>query len=149
MTTTRLPPDFKEFLRLLAAHGVEYLLVGGYAVSYHGYARATADMDVWVAATPENAEKLVAVLKEFGFDVPDLSPDLFLQPDTIVRLGEPPLRIELLTSISGVSFQDAYARRAVDHIEGLEVSLISLDDLKTNKRAAGRYKDLADLEQLP
>lgn len=149
MATTRLPPDFKEFLRLLAVHGVEYLLVGGYAVSYHGYARATADMDVWVAATPENAEKLVAVLKEFGFDVPDLSPDLFLQPDTIVRLGEPPLRIELLTSISGVSFQDAYARRAVDHIEGLEVSLISLDDLKTNKRAAGRYKDLADLEQLP
>lgn len=149
MATTRLPADFKEFLRLLAAHGVEYLLVGGYAVSYHGYARATADMDIWVAATPENAEKLVAVLKEFGFDVPDLSPDLFLQPETIVRLGEPPLRIELLTSISGISFQDAYARRVVDRIEEVEISLISLDDLKTNKRAAGRHKDLADLEQLP
>jgi Mg2+ and Co2+ transporter CorA len=74
-----LPPDFKEFLRLLNTHGVEYLLIGGYAVGYHGYPRATNDMDIWIAIHPQNAERMVAVLRAFGFDTPDLSPDLFLQ----------------------------------------------------------------------
>ncbi|MCX7598707.1 MAG: nucleotidyltransferase [Armatimonadetes bacterium] len=143
MATTRLPPDFREFLRLLTANGVKYLVVGGYAVSYHGYARATAHMDIWVAADQANAEKLVVALKEFGFDVPELSPDLFPQPDMVIRLGEPPLRIELLTDLPGLTFEVAFPRRVVDNIDGVEVSLISLVDLKTNKKAAGRHKHLA------
>lgn len=99
MATAHLPPDFKDFLKLLNAHQVEYLLIGGYAVGYHGYPRATADMDVWIAIHPQNAEKLVAALKEFGFDVPELSVELFLTEDRIVRMGVPPLKTEIVTTI--------------------------------------------------
>lgn len=149
MATTPLPPDFRDFLRLLNAHGVEYLLVGGYAVGYHGYPRATADMDLWVALRPENAERLTAAVHEFGFEMPELQPAVFLEPDRIVRMGVPPLRIELLTTLSGVEFDACYARREVATLEGVEISLIALEDLKANKRAAGRHQDLNDLEHLP
>jgi hypothetical protein len=149
MTTTRLPTDFKEFLRLLAEHDVRYLIVCGYAVGYHGYPRATGDMDVWVDATPENAEQLVMALREFGFDVPELEPDLFLQPDRVIRMGHPPLRIELLTSVSGVDFSDCYSAREQDEIDETPVYFIGLEKLKENKRASGRHKDLDDLENLP
>jgi hypothetical protein len=144
-----LPPDFKEFLRLLNVHKVEYLLVGGYAVGYHGYPRATADMDVWVAVHPANAERLVAALKEFGFDVPDLSVDLFLKEGQIVRMGVPPIRIEIMTTISGVEFAQCYISRLVAMVDDVDVSLIGLDHLRVNKKAAGRYKDLNDLDNLP
>ena len=112
--TMTLPSDFKEFLRLLSEMGVEYLIVGGYAVGYHGYPRSTGDMDVWVASTEENADRLVKALKEFGFDVPDLDPDLFLEPDRVIRMGHPPLRIEILTSVTGVSFADCYSSRVLE-----------------------------------
>ena len=102
----QLPPDFKDFLRLLNLKQVEYLLIGGYAVSYYGYPRATGDMDVWIAINPQNAAKVVEVLKEFGFDVANLSVDLFLQENKVIRMGIPPLRLELLTTISGVEFVD-------------------------------------------
>lgn len=144
-----LPPDFKEFLQLLNANDVEYLLIGGYAVGYYGYVRATADMDVWVAISPENAAKAVATLREFGFDVPGLSEDLFLNPDSIVRMGVPPFRIEILNSISGVSFEECYRERIDAIIDTVPVSVISLHHLKANKRASGRGKDLVDLEHLP
>ena len=144
-----LPPDFKEFLRLLNTHGVEYLLIGGYAVGYHGYPRATNDMDIWIALHPDNAARMVTVLRVFGFDTPDLSPDLFLQDHSIVRMGVPPMRIEVLTTISGVEFAACYAARLTAMIDGVEVNLISLPDLKVNKQASGRYKDLDDLEHLP
>src|SRR5690348_10546085 len=104
-----LPQDFKEFLQLLNTNRVEYLLVGGYAVGYYGYVRATADMDVWISCNPENAVKAVKTLREFGFDVPELSEELFLKPESIVRMGVPPFRLEVFTSISGVSFQECYA----------------------------------------
>lgn len=149
MATIHLPPDFKEFLRLLAAHKVEYLLIGGYAVGYHGYPRATADMDIWTAMNPANAEKIVAVLKEFGFDPPELSPETFLKEWQIIRMGVPPVRIELATTISGVSFAECYAQRVVDVLDGVKVNLISLKYLKANKKASGRHQDLADLENLP
>jgi hypothetical protein len=149
MATVNLPPDFKEFLKLLNSHQVEYLLVGGYAVAYHGYPRATADMDVWVAAHPHNAERLVAALKEFGFDLSELSPALFLKEGQIIRMGVPPVRIDIATSVSGVLFARCYAARIVDLLEDVRVNLINLEDLKANKRAAGRYKDLDDLENLP
>ena len=149
MATTRLSHDFKEFLKLLNAHQVEYLLIGGYAVGYHGYPRATADMDIWVALHPANAERIVAVLKEFGFDLPELSPELFLKEWQIIRLGVPPVRIELATTVSGVNFNECYADRLTDTLDDVKVNLISLKHLKINKKAAGRHQDLADLENLP
>jgi predicted nucleotidyltransferase len=148
MATTQLPPDFKEFLQLLNSNGVEYLLVGGYAVGYHGYPRATGDMDIWIALDPQNADKVVEVLRDFGFDVPELSAELFLRKEQIVRMGVPPLRIEIFTSISGVEFAECYAHRVVDVIDGIEVSLIDLEHLKTNKQASGRPKDIDDLQNL-
>jgi predicted nucleotidyltransferase len=149
MATIHLPCDFKEFLKLLNAHKVEYLLIGGYAVGYHGYPRATADMDVWTAMNPVNADRIVAVLKEFGFDPPELSPELFLKEWQIIRLGVPPVRIKIATTVSGVDFSQCYAERVVDVLDGVKVNLISLNHLKINKKASGRHQDLADLENLP
>lgn len=149
MATIQLPSDFKEFLKSLNDHGVDYLLVGGYAVGYYGYPRATGDMDIWIAMHPDNAEKVVTALREFGFDVPELSADIFLETDKIVRMGVPPMRIEVLTSISGVDFDECFAERITDTISGVEVNVISLHHLKENKRASGRHKDLNDLEHLP
>ena len=145
----RLPPDFKEFLKLLKEHDVRYLLIGGYAVGYHGYPRATEDLDIWVAIHAENAQKLVSVLRDFGFDDPDLTPELFLQKPKIVRMGFPPMRLEITTSISGVDFDECYLARIVDELDGVEVKVIDLKNLKKNKKASGRTKDIADLEQLP
>ena len=144
----QLPPDFKEFLKLLKDHDVRYLLIGGYAVGYHGYPRATEDLDIWVAIHPENAQKLVLVLKEFGIDDPALTPDLFLQEPKIIRMGFPPMRLEITTSISGVEFDECYLTRIVDIVDGVEVNLIDLEHLKKNKKASGRAKDIADLENL-
>jgi len=149
MGTIHLPPDFKEFFGWLRLHEVEYLLVGGYAVGYHGYPRATIDIDVWIAPTPENALKVVAALEDFGFGSDVLVPDLFVQLDKIFRMGLPPMRIEILTSISGVEFTDVYADRIEDELDGVPVKLINLHYLKMNKKAAARGKDLADLEELP
>jgi hypothetical protein len=149
MATIRLPNDFKDFLKLLNANRVEYLLIGGYAVGYHGYPRATADMDIWVAVNSENADRIVVALKQFGFAVPELSTELFLRQNQIVRMGLPPVRIELTTTISGVEFQECYAARVVAEFDGIKVDLIDLKHLKINKRASGRYKDLSDLENLP
>ncbi len=149
MATTRLPADFKEFLRLLNVHRVEYLLIGGYAVGYYGYPRATADMDIWIAIQPANARKVVAVLKEFGFDLPDLSAEMFLTEWQIIRMGVPPVRIEIATTISGVNFRECYDEKVVDELDGVKVNLVSLKHLKANKKAAGRHQDLADIENLP
>lgn len=144
-----LPQDFKEFLSLLRSNGVEYLLIGGYAVGYHGYPRATGDMDIWIALHPDNARRMVDTLREFGFDTPQLSPDLFLQDRSMVRMGNIPIRIEITTTVSGVAFDECYAERVEDTIDGVEVSIINLHHLKANKRASGRHKDLTDLEHLP
>ena len=149
MEQIEFPQDFSEFLKLLNAHRVEYLLIGGFAVALHGYPRATADMDVWVARHRENAEKLVLCLREFGFDTPNLNPELFDDPNRIVRMGEAPLRIEILTDIDGVNFEDCASRAIHQTGAGEIIPIISLDDLKANKRASGRAKDLDDLENLP
>jgi len=134
---------------LLREHDVRYLLIGGYAVGYHGYPRATADMDIWVAVHPENAERIVAVLRAFGFDLPELSAELFLKDNQIIRMGIPPVRLEICTSISGVEFETCYQGRVTAVLDGVEVNLINLEHLKINKKASGRYKDLNDLENLP
>jgi predicted nucleotidyltransferase len=144
-----LPDDFSEFLKLLTDRGVKYLLIGGYAVAYHGYVRSTADLDVWVEVSPSNANALVAALAEFGFAVETLGPDLFLTEDRVVRMGLPPFRIEVLTTISGVTFSEVYDKREIVRWSGTDVPIIDLASLKANKRAAGRYQDLDDLENLP
>lgn len=148
MEPLQLAEDFKEFLKLLNSKGVEYLLIGGYAVSYYGYPRATADLDVWVGSTAQNSKRIVEALKEFGFDGDALKPSLFRKPDQIVRMGVPPLRLEILTSISGVTFSMCYAKRQNVTMDGTELTLIHLDDLRKNKRASGRPKDLDDLNHL-
>lgn len=149
MATPLLPPDFKEFLKLFNENNVEYLLIGGYAVGYYGYVRATADMDIWIAANAANASRIVSALRELGFNAPELSEELFLKPDNVARLGVPPFRIEMLTSISGVTFEECYMEKVLDIIDGIQVPIISLRHLRANKKASGRLKDLVDLEHLP
>jgi hypothetical protein len=149
MATIHLPNDFKEFLQLLNSEKVEYLLVGGYAVGHYGYSRATGDMDIWIAASPTNAAALVRTLRKFGLGAGSLSEDMFLSPNKVLRMGIAPLRIDLTTSIAGVDFGPCFANRIVEAMDGVEVSIIRLDDLKANKRAMSRPKDLDDLDHLP
>ncbi len=144
-----LPPDFRDFLKLLNLKKVEYLIIGGYAVGYYGYPKATGDIDIWISNKKSNAAKIAEVIKEFGFDVPDLSAALFTEENKITRMGVPPLRIELLTSISGVDFDECYKAKEVTMLDDVEVNFINLEHLKINKKSAGRYKDLDDLENLP
>ena len=144
-----LPPDFSEFLKLLNAARADYLLIGGYAVGYHGYARTTDDFDVWVRTDVENAERIVSALRAFGFDVPALRPELFLEDDQVIRMGVPPHRIEVMTTISGVTFDECWPGRVEMEWDGVPVAVIGLECLRKNKLASGRLKDLADLEQLP
>ncbi len=133
-----LPEDFRDFLKLLNKYRVEYLLIGGYAVFYHGYPRATEDIDFWVAINPDNAQKLVQVMQDFGLS--NATPELFLKEHQLTRIG-------FNTTISGVQFDACYARRVVDTIDGIEVNIISLEDLK--QKASGRLKDQDDVQNLP
>lgn len=149
MDPRSLSRDFREFLQSLNEHDVEYLVIGGHAVAYHGYPRATSDLDVWVAVHPENASRLVSALRRFGFDLPELKSELFLRPDRVIRMGVPPNRIEIQTGIDGVDFASCRPRGSGAEVDGVRVLFIGLADLKANKRASGRLKDLADLEQLP
>lgn len=143
-----LPSDFKEFFTLLNSERIEYLVVGGYAVSYYGYPRPTGDLDVWVGMNRENAVRLVGVLARFGFAAAGATPELFMTPGRVVRMGVPPVRIEILTSISGVSFDECHARGIEAEFDGTLVRLIARQDLIRNKRSAGRAKDLNDLIHL-
>jgi predicted nucleotidyltransferase len=147
MATIQLPPDFREFLKLLNSSSVEYLVIGGYAVNYYGFPRATADLDIWIAVSPDNAQRITEALRGFGFPQADAA--LFQRERQIIRMGVPPVRLEILTTISGVDFADCYARRLEAELDGVTVNFIQLDDLKRNKRASGRLKDRVDLEQLP
>ena len=148
MATIRLPADFREFLKLLNSHRVEYLLVGGYAVCYHGYYRNTGDMDLWIAVHPKNAARLVLLIREFGFDVPELSEAVFLQKGRIIRMGVEPVRIEILTEISGCEFSQCYAQKVEASLDGIPVKIIGLADLIKNKLKSGRLKDLDDARKL-
>lgn len=143
-----LDPNFAEFIESLHAHDARFLIVGGYAVAFHGHPRFTADLDVWILVDEENAQAVVDALADFGFADAGLTVDDFLAPDRVVQLGYPPLRIDLMTAIDGVRFDEAYGRREVVELDGVEVPFISLDDLRANKRASGRKQDLADLEAL-
>jgi len=148
MATPLLPPEFKEFLKLFNKNKVEYLLIGGYAVGYYGLCERLR-IWMWIASNSDNASKVLIALHEFGFKLPESTKELFLKPDNVARMGVPPFRIEMLTSISGVRFEECYAERVVDAVDDVEVPIISLRHLKINKKASGRLKDLTDLEHLP
>lgn len=144
----RLENEFQEFLRSLNSNKVEYLLIGGYAVILNGHIRNTNDLDVCVSDNPENAKRVVKALVEFGFAVPDLDESLFTKPKSVVRMGFPPIKIEIINYLKGVSFQDAYRDRKAIRVGDLDISLINIDDLIANKRSVGRFQDLADVENL-
>jgi hypothetical protein len=148
MGTIELPPDLSEFLRLLHSHDVEYLLVGGYAVGVYGYVRATGDMDIWVRPTADNADKLVRVFSDFGYSAQSIRADMFLDPNKVIRMGVPPVCIDVIMTVSGADFVDCFLRRSQQTLSGAPVSVISLDDLKINKKASGRPKDIDDLQNL-
>ena len=149
MDPSHLSDDFRDFLTCLNEAGVDYLIVGGHAVAYYGYVRPTRDMDVWVAVSPENAQRLVrAVTSFFGVELAGLAKEWFLDTENITRFGAVPNLIEILPKISGGEFSQAYSRRVTAEIDGQKAHLISLPDLLANKRASARPKDLADLHEL-
>jgi hypothetical protein len=142
-----LNQDFKEFAGWLNACGVEYLVVGGYALAAHGHPRYTGDIDFWVAPSLANIDRVLDALHRFGFGSLGLTAADFA-PDTVIQLGQPPRRIDLLTGIDGVDFAACWHRRETLMLDGVHLDFIGLEDFKANKRAAGRLKDLADLEAL-
>ncbi|MEW6285628.1 MAG: DUF6036 family nucleotidyltransferase [Chloroflexota bacterium] len=143
-----LNQDFKEFIQSLNDNGVRYLVVGGYAVALHGYPRYTKDIDIWVEMTPENASNIIKALEQFGFGSLGVKESDFITPDQMLQLGHPPRRIDILTTLPGVEFSECYASRIIVDVEGIPVNFIDLENLKKNKKATGRYQDLADLENL-
>lgn len=143
-----LQKDLREFVELLSALDVHFVIVGAFAVAYHGYPRYTADIDLFVERSSENAERLLRAIHQFGFGEVGLSEADFLKEDQVIQLGVAPNRIDIMTVISGVSFEDAWNSRELGQIGGLTIPFISRDMLKRNKAASGRTQDLADLEHL-
>jgi hypothetical protein len=140
--------DFKEFIESLNSNNVRYLIVGGYAVAFHGHPRYTKDLDVWIESSEKNAEKILQALEDFGFGALDLTSEDFLQVGQVIQLGYPPNRIDLLNSPSGVDFAECYESRIEIEFEKIKICVIDLENLKKNKRASGRFQDLADVEKL-
>ena len=143
-----LNKDYKEMLQCLFAEDVRFLLVGAYALAAHGFPRATKDIDFFVWATPENASSLIRALTRFGAPLNEVSTADFSTEGIIFQIGNSPRRIDIITRISGIRFEQAYANKADILIEDMQIPVISLDDLIINKRASGRLQDLADLEKL-
>jgi len=144
----KLQSDLREFIVLLNSHDVEYLIVGGHAVAFHGHPRYTGDIDFLIRSNPANAQQVLSALRAFGFGSMDIAERDLLQTGQIIQLGYPPNRIDILTSISGVNFDSAWESRVETVMDDLPVHLIGWDDLLRNKRASGRQKDLADIEKL-
>jgi predicted nucleotidyltransferase len=143
-----IPRDFREFLKLLNRKRVRYLVVGGYAVAYHGYPRYTGSLDIFVALSTANGRALVSVFREFGFDDPSLEPSFFTDPGQVIRLGRKPMRLEIINAIDGVTFDECFRRRVRARIGGLRINFIGVNELLKNKRASDRSKDRADVETL-
>ena len=144
-----LNQDFQEFVELFVAHEVEFLIVGGYALAAHGHPRYTKDLDVWVWIGTENSQRIIAAIEAFGFGDLGLTAADFQDPDVMVQLGHEPQRIDILTFASGLHFSDAYENRVYITIGNVQVPFISVDDLRTNKLATGRPRDIADVADLP
>jgi hypothetical protein len=141
-------PDFLDLLRAFTAADVKFLVVGAYAVALHGHPRATGDLHVWIELTEENARRAYGALGSFGAPLDDLSVADLARRDTVFRMGIPPVQIDILISVSGVEFPEAWQTRVVQDLEGTAVPFIGLDALLRNKRAAGRPQDLADAAAL-
>jgi hypothetical protein len=140
--------DFKEFIELLNANKIEYLIVGGYAVGFHGYPRYTGDIDIWINPDTKNIKKMPKVLEEFGFASSEVYENDFKNKENIFRIGNPPYRIDIMTEIDGVTFQDCYPNKIEKEIDSTEMNFIGYSDLLKNKKASGRKQDLLDLENL-
>ena len=144
MALKQLPVEFKDFIRFLNEHDVRYLLVGGWAVGIYGNPRATKDIDFLIAIDDENIENLQKALSAFG--APAVDSEIFQEKGNVFRLGRSPVQIDIINEASGITFENCYANRNVVPVEGIEISIISKDDLIKNKRASGRLRDLADIE---
>jgi len=143
-----LHKDFKEFIKLLSSHKVDYLIVGGYAMAFHGCPRFTGDIDFFVKPVCDNAKKIISVLNDFGFSSLDISEDDFILPGRVIQLGFPPVRIDIVTSISGVSWQEAFNGSQQIELDDLTCPFIGKSEFIQNKKAIGRHKDLSDIESL-
>lgn len=140
--------DFIDFIEILNIRQVEYMVIGAHALAFHGRPRHTGDLDIWIKPSPLNAEKMVNVLKDFGFGSLGLSKNDFLQENYVTQLGYPPLRIDILNAISGVNFDEAYKGRILGQHDNLDISFINISDFIANKLATGRAKDLGDIDSL-
>jgi len=143
-----LNQDFKEFIELLNTHNVEYLVVGAYAVAIYGHPRYTGDIDFWIQTSSENADRLMLVIKDFGFQSLGLTKEDFMNKDCVLQLGYEPNRIDILTSLSGINFDDAYPLRNIITTDQISIQYIDLKSLINNKQATGRAKDISDIEYL-
>ncbi len=141
-------PDFREFIALLNKHTVRYMIVGGYAVGIHGHPRYTGDLDIWLLPDPANADNILKAIRDFGFGSLDITVTDLTKKDCTIQLGYPPLRIDLLTDIDGVSFNECYTNRKTLNVDGLNVDFIGYADLIKNKKASGRHQDLGDIDNL-
>jgi hypothetical protein len=141
-------PDFIDFIVFLNLHKVEYMIVGAHALAYHGRPRHTGDLDIWIKPSQENADKMLLVIADFGFESLRLKSEDFIKDNYVTQLGYPPLRIDILNSISGVHFDEAYSKRILSEFDEIEIPFISLQDFIINKKASGRNKDLGDLDLL-
>ena len=143
-----IPEDFKELLRLLNSNNVEYLIVGGYALAFHGVPRYTGDLDIFIAANPGNADVLIRSIDDFGFGSLGLEQSDFTEPGNVIQIGYPPIRVDFLTQITGVEWREAWESRIDTTFGGIPVHIISKEHLIQNKKAAGRPVDLGDIDRL-
>ncbi|MDX2041215.1 MAG: nucleotidyltransferase [Acidobacteriota bacterium] len=143
-----LNPDFKDMLSCLNGEQVEFMIVGAYALAAHGHVRATGDIDIWVRNSADNAPKIMRALKIFGAPTANISETDFLLPDLILQIGVAPCRIDIITGIDGVAFDDAWQNKMVVTIDGININILSKPDLLKNKTAAGREKDQGDIAWL-
>jgi len=140
--------DFIDFIELLNLHEVDYMIVGAHALAYHGRPRHTGDLDIWIKPSFKNAAKMIAVLNDFGFGSLGLTEQDFLKENYVTQLGYPPLRIDILNTISGVEFDEAYANKVDGEVDNLKVNFINVTEFIKNKEASGRKKDLGDIASL-
>jgi hypothetical protein len=146
--TIQLPREFKEFIALLNAEKVDYLLVGGWALALHGHPRYTGDMDIWIRPTLENAEAVIRVLRQFGFRSKEFDPQAFTKAENIFRFGFPPMQVDIINTIAGVDFESCYQNKIIFQVGDVPINIICLDDFKKNKLATGRPKDIADADSV-
>ena len=139
-----LNPDYRDMVECLLREGVDFMLVGGYAVALHGWPRNTFDIDFWIMANPENAKAVMRAIKAFGAPLQGLTADDFHRPGMVFQIGAEPQRIDIISAVDGLDYADASSRAVKMNVDGLEIKVLSLDDLIINKRSSGRPKDVAD-----